>query len=186
VSSSADNVRATEPRGVPRSTESGFSLLELVVAGFILLVALTLANQLLVESQRRIAVSVRELREPEDVLALRLLREDLRASAPIYGSGAVPLECTRPGMTARWEWVEDRLERRVFDETYVDQGARVMLDQIVAFRWRTIVPGAVEVEIVRRRPKIGGALRAGSERWRPVAETLESVRLVGASRTYVP
>lgn len=169
----------------PLRAERGFSLLELTIACALLVLALALANGLLVEAQRRLAIGARAQLEPDDALALRQLRDDLRAAAPVPpGSG--PLDCRRPELTARWELAGERLERRTFDLDGADRGARAMLDRVVAFRWRTIAAGTVEIEIVRRKIPGGTALRAGSARWFQVAETLESARVVAASRVEGP
>lgn len=168
-----------------RPAERGFSLLELMIAVALMIVALALANELLIESQRRLAIGARAQLEPDDSLALRLLRDDLRAAAPIAGWSG-PLDCRRPELTARWELDGETLQRRTFDLDDVDRGARAMLDRVVAFRWRPLAAGAVEVEIVRRRMKQGIALRAGSARWHQIAETLETTRVVAASRVAAP
>ena len=51
-----------------RSPEGGFSLLELTVACALLVLALALANGLLVEAQRRLAIGARAQLEPDDTL----------------------------------------------------------------------------------------------------------------------
>ncbi len=179
-----------KPSRLPRRAERGFSLLELMIAVALMIVALALANELLIESQRRLAIGARAQLEPDDSLALRLLRDDLRAAAPIAGWSG-PLDCRRPELTARWELTGETLQRRTFDLDDVDRGARAMLDRVVAFRWRSIASpsssgGGVEVEIVRRRLEPGIALRAGSARWHQIAETLETTRVVAASRVAAP
>jgi hypothetical protein len=110
----------------------------------------------------------------------------VRAAAPVSVWGGGPLDCRRPEQRARWELTGGRLERRIFDPDGTDRGARPMLDQVVSFLWRPIAPGAVEVEIVRRRRTPGAVLRAGSARWHQVAETLEETRIVAASRSWMP
>lgn len=174
------------PASRPKRTEIGFSLLELTIACAVLVVALALANELLVESQRRLAIGARAQLEPDDSLALRQLRDDLRAAAPVSGWGGGPLDCRRPELTARWELAGEKVARRTLDLDGTDRGARAMLDRVVAFRWRALAPGAVEVEIVRRRAAEGAALRAGSARWHQIAETLEATRIVAASRVETP
>lgn len=174
------------PLRPPRARERGFTLLELLVATAILLLVVLLASQLLVESQRRIALAARELAEPDEVLALRQLRDDLRAALAVHGSGDGPLDCRRADYLARWEVAGERLERRLFDRDGVDRGARPMLDGVARFAWRPLGPAAIEVELLRRRPSAGAALRAGSARWRPLGGDLASVRVVVGRRVGSP
>ena len=165
-----------------RAAERGFTLLELVIASTILMLALLLASGLLVESARVFASAARELREPDDALALRQLAEDLRAAAPVFGGSADRIDAVGIERTVRWELVGERLDRRLFDASGADLGARPMLDQVVTFRWQPLGAGVVRVELVRRRPKAGAALRAATAHWSPLSETLESATLVVGSR----
>jgi hypothetical protein len=167
-----------------RRRERGFSLLELAIAMLLLLLTFAIADGLLAESLRNLVTVARELREPADRIALRQLRDDLRAAAPVsgWGGGAGdPLDCVRADRVVRWALVGDRLERRQLDLDGTDRGARTMLDDVVTFHWQT-VGAATSVEIVRRKRTGKGALAAGSPRWASVAESLESVDLVATSR----
>ncbi len=97
--------------------EGGFTLIELLVSMLVMLLVLMVTNGLLVESLRIFSNSGRELREPGTELALRLLREDLHASAPIAAgvSTHLGLPCRRPERKDVWEMDGNRLVRRTYD-----------------------------------------------------------------------
>jgi prepilin-type N-terminal cleavage/methylation domain-containing protein len=166
--------------------EAGFTLIEIMVSMLVFLVVLMVTNGLLVESLRIFSNSGRELREPGTELSLRLLREDLHASAPIYDpllpSHATALNCQRNDRTEAWEMDGRRLVRRTYDADGNLLGTRPMLDGMVSFHWSTPRPGLVQVVLVRRKPSGASALRVATAAWRSVGDTLESASVVAESR----
>lgn len=174
------------PRGTRQQPPAaGFTLIELVVSMLVFLVVLMVTNGLLVESLRIFSNSGRELREPGTELALRLLREDLHASAPFY-AGTDPistaLNCARPGRTETWEMDGTRLVRRTYDPDGILLGTRPMLDGMVSFAWWTPVDGLVQVVLVRRKPAGASALRVATAAWKSVGDTLEEADVIAGSR----
>lgn len=173
----------------PGGGHGGYTLVELVITLFLLMVAMLIASSLLLEAIRIFSASGRELREPSSELALRLLREDLRTSAPLLvGSGGPgPLDCRRADRTDRWEIAGDRLVRRGIGPLGEDLGARPMLDRVERFTWlagtRT---GLVSVHITRRKPSWASSIRAPTSAWRSVSETIESVTVTAGSRLESP
>jgi len=171
-----------------RAREAGFSLVELLVSMLVLLLVLMVTNGLLVESLRIFSNSGRELREPGTELALRLLREDLHASAPIYNLDHpldptyFALDCRRPERTESWEMDGNRLVRRTYDADGLLLGTRPMLDGMVTFEWWTPIPGLVQVRLVRRRPAGASALRVATAVWKSAGDELEAAQIVAASR----
>lgn len=170
-----------------RRRESGFTLIEIVVSMLVFLVVLLVTNGLLVESLRIFSNSGRELREPATELALRMLREDLHASNPLavsYLPLHTGLPCARTGRSVVWEMDEQRLVRRFYDLDGNLLGTRPMLDGMVSFRWWTppLVPGVVQVELVRRKPAGASALRVATAAWKSVGDTLEQADVVAGSR----
>jgi len=163
-----------------RRSAAGYTLVELLVALVLLSLALALANGLLLESIRIFSTSGRELREPASELALRLLREDLRASAPV--TSMVDLDCRRADRVERWAVDDGRLYRTSLALDGTPIGRRPMLDRMVSFRWTTIGPGLVQVDLVRRRPDGTSAMRAGTSAWRSDGETLEVATVIAGSR----
>ncbi len=173
-------------RGHP---ETGFTLIELLVSMLVMLLVLMVTNGLLVESLRIFSNSGRELREPGTELALRLLREDLHAAAPLaagIGSEEEPmhlaLACRRPDRTEDWEMDGSRLVRRTYDADGVLLGTRPMLDDMVSFAWWTPAAGVVQVRLVRRKPSGASALRVATAAWRSVGDTLEQADVIAGSR----
>jgi len=169
--------------------EAGFTVIELVVTMLLLSIALAIAAGLLVEAVRVYSATGRELREPATELTFRMLREDIRAAAPrpvSSGGTGDPLVLVRESGAQSWNLEGERLERTSFDVDGNDLGARPMLDKVLFFRWRVIPRGRVEVEIVRRRPEFGSALRAATSAWRNHGEILETVTIVVGSRISPP
>ena len=168
-----------------RFRERGFTVVELVVTMLLLSVALAIGAGLLVEAVRIFSATGRELREPASELTFRLLREDVRAAFPRpIGSGLTgqPLDLYRETGRQSWNLEGERLERRSFDAEGNDLGARPMLDKVLFFRWSVLPRGRVEVEIVRRRPAGGSALRAATSAWRSHGEIFEAATIVVGSR----
>lgn len=173
-------VSRTRPRA-----ESGFSLIELLVALLLLLLIFALAGQLLVESGRIHAAVARDLRSVDDDLALRLLRADLRAGVPVSEWPVLwssePLVLRDGERAIAWAVDNERLIRAEAQED-APLAERVQLDGVLALRWRVPFPGLVDVEIVRRRPERAPLARALSAEWRRQGETLESASLSIAAR----
>lgn len=165
--------------------ERGTTLVELLVATLILMVALAIAHGLLVECLRIFAGSSRELRHPDRTLVVRQLRLDLTASDPVprerFWNGE-PLSLRGEQGWIRWRLDDERISRESFAPDGTSLGQRPMLDGVVAFQWRAPLAGLVEVEIQHRLPAGDLALRAGTAAWRRQAERIETVTLVAACR----
>ncbi len=164
---------------------AGFTLVELAVSMLVFLIVLMVTNGLLVESLRIFSNSGRELREPGTELALRLLREDLHASAPFLLG--IPqtysgLACRKPGRTEIWEMDGNRLVRRTQDPDGNLLGTRPMLDGMIGFEWSTDLDGTVHVALTRRKPSGASALRVATAAWKSVGDTLETATVVAGSR----
>lgn len=171
------------------SSTAGFTLIELLVSMLVFLVVLMVTNGLLVESLRIFSNSGRELREPGTGLTLRLLREDLHASAPLpagIGSPLSPvhyaLDCRRPERMEAWEMDGSRLVRRTYDVDGNLLGTRPMLDNMVTFAWWTPAPGLVQLELTRRKPPGASAMRVATAAWKSVGDELEQAVVVAGSR----
>ncbi len=142
-------------REPPRRREAGFTLLELVVATAVLLLAVLLACDLLDESGRLLHHSVRRARDPWTLLPAELLRNDLRGAAtplvlqPPLPPAPPPLRAwqTRAMLlqTADGQVIWQRMpDGRVMRRTTGGAG-RVYLQDVVSFRWRLMEANAVEV-----------------------------------------
>ncbi|HSM13368.1 MAG TPA: prepilin-type N-terminal cleavage/methylation domain-containing protein [Thermoanaerobaculia bacterium] len=168
-----------------RRAQAGFTLVELAVSTLLLLLVLVIAHGLLVESARILRASAERALRPEARLALRQLGRDIRA-APPRSTGplwtSAPLDLALPEGVGRWERAGESLVRRRFAPDGSNLGARPMLDDVVAFRWRTPVPGLLEVEVVRRAPVGSPELRAATALWARDGEALERTVVVASSR----
>jgi len=178
------DLRRRPARDSARSLCRGFSTLELMIAGALLLVALALAAGLLVESQRLIASAGRELRRPALELPLRLLRADLTAGVPV-GSGGFPgepLVILRDGRRIVWALDGEKLERRVEAEAGTAEAGLALLDDVLAFAW-SYNAGLVEVQIVHRGETRAFAVQMATPHWYRRERQLELLRLAVAPRT---
>lgn len=164
--------------------DAGFTLVELLVSMLVLLLVLMVTNGLLVESLRIFSNSGRELREPGTELALRLLREDLHASAPLAPgiSSYLGLPCRKPERKDVWEMDGNRLVRRTYDLDENLLGTRPMLGGMIAFEWSTDINSTVHVRLTRRKPAGASALRVATAAWKSVGDELEQADVLAGSR----
>ena len=157
-------------------SEGGFSLLELVVAGGLLALALLMASQILLESQRLMTRTNRSLVGDSDAFASALIEADLRAgsyvtlSSPEVLAGEwvqEPLEILkRSGERIVYEQSDGSLVRRSIDATGAETGARTVQRTSERWTWRALNRRLFEVRIERRVPSVprGAALLQDRER----------------------
>jgi len=167
-----------------RGRERGFTLLELVIASAVLMVALAIAADLLAESLRLFSGSVVALTRSGEETALRRLAGDLRTLEPLAGTGGawsvLPLELGDGDRRVTWALRSGRLVRAV--RTPEGASAAPLLADLVGFRWRASGAGWIEVGIDRRAPEAPLAWRLASARWRQRDERLETFSLGIAPR----
>ena len=142
----------SEPRiDSGRRGEAGFTLVEMLVASLVLMLALALAAQLLDESGRILAHSVARARDTWTPLTSEWLRNDLRTAtvAPNVEIGDPqdgPLVLAHAFGVAIWHREGATLVR---DEVGV--GQKKLLDRVEAWQWRLVGPNVVEAEVRFRR-----------------------------------
>jgi type II secretory pathway component PulJ len=131
-------------RGAARRGEAGFTILELVVAMVVLLLAVLLACDLLDQSARLLHHSVRRARDPWSLLAAELLRNDLRGAAPpLEWGGHGPLELYTSAGRVTWSRSDDGdLVRAVSGGA-----AHAYIHDVRSFGWRRVAINAVEVTV---------------------------------------
>lgn len=166
----------------------GFTLVELLVALAVLLLVLLLAGQILLESQRMLLRTAAELEGGPTELAISLLESDLQSARSIANprllwTGA-PLRLEgHPDGRLRWEVRDSRLERVLSDARDRDLERRVVVREVVTWRWRSIPPRLVDVAlgVARTRAPRGPALLArGAGTRRELREESLRVALRGA------
>ncbi|MCP4897052.1 MAG: hypothetical protein GY906_08760 [bacterium] len=135
-----------------KDSNAGFSILELVVAMSLVLIAVLAACQLIVESMSIIESTGRSLRDPSTGLASASLRRDIHEAASV--SSAVPGWSYGP-MTLWSQWpetviiekVDDSLVRVVRDTSNQEIERRVLVRGIRSWRWIVVAPGLIDCEL---------------------------------------
>lgn len=173
---------------VPRARRRGFSVVEMIVALTITLVAMTIASQLILESQRRLAHSGRRNLDMSADIALERLRIDVRA-ATTFDAPSVPgvfsdgskeplvLEGHYSGATIAYELFGTDLRRVVYEGIDFNPASqRNVLQNVTDFKWRNHpdVSGLLEVLVTHESTPLMTSLSAAGQR-----ESLEP-----AVRTY--
>lgn len=132
--------------------QGGFTVIELAVATFVLVLGVLLACDLFAESGRVLAHSVRRARDPWTLIAAELLRNDLRgAIAPVPSAGPgvwshEPMELDGAGTAVVWALDGSDLVR-----VPTDGIPRTYLHDVRSFRWRSLTaeaePGTGATEV---------------------------------------
>ena len=128
---------------------AGFTVIEMMIAMTITLVAMAIATELILESQRRLAHSGRRNLDMSVDLAFDQLRLDVRSSTGfdippgmggLYNDGSTTslvIEGHYSGDTIAYELVDGDLRRLVYKGTDFNPASqRVVLKQVGVFRWR--------------------------------------------------
>lgn len=131
--------------GGPRRT-AGWTLLELVVTIFILVLALLLSGPLLETGLRFIAFEQERILEAEATNALKQLRADVTSASEASGKDGELILSLPGGRTITYGLQEDRLRRR-FDEPPKKGGERTVLDGVGLFQWASLPGSAVRIEL---------------------------------------
>jgi prepilin-type N-terminal cleavage/methylation domain-containing protein len=123
-----------------RDDDSGFSLVELVIATLLLLVVLLLATQLLLEGQLLLKRSSAEQINPVPALIAAQLRADIQTARGVGSFAPLGsydrLELFRfPEGRLRYELVDENLERTVWDGEGNLVGTRVVAHDVRRFVW---------------------------------------------------
>ncbi len=172
-----------------QSSASGFTVLELLISFVILMVATTLAGQLLLESQARMAHSMRRALEPVVPIALKQIRADVRASGHVPAldqewSWEPLVLLDHPAGTVTYERVDSDLVRTVdTGETGSESGGeRIVLRSLSIWRWR-LSPGSplplVEIELGHLETPRFSRLAAAGQREAPYPMTRSHLMAVG-------
>ena len=163
------------------SREGGFTVVELLISATLLLLALFLATQILLESQRLFLRTQRTLLAEETDFATQRLRSDLRTadfpSLPILALDGrwMTTDLTLRQGTESIEWAVEgtSLVRRVLASDGEVSAERTMLQTIDSWRWRALSSSLVEVEtgVARQSSPRGSALLLERERRSTSLET---------------
>lgn len=158
----------------PRAAERGFSVVELLISAALLLLAVLMATQILLESQRLFLRSQRELVAEDTDFATHRLRSDLRSadfpSLPIVALDGrwmtSPLTLRRGAGSIVWVLDGEALVRRELAADGEVSAERIMLQRLDSWRWRALSTSLIEVEtgLAVRTASRGSALLLDRER----------------------
>lgn len=166
---------------------AGFTVLELLISFVILLIAMTIAGRLLLESQARMAHAARQALEPVAATALKQIRADIRASESVpafdHEWSWEPLVLRgHPAGTVTYQRTGSDLMRIVNAGSSSETSERLMMRAVSIWRWR-LSPGAplplVEIELGHREIPRLALLAAAGQREAPIP--LPRSHLVAAS-----
>ncbi|HYG64898.1 MAG TPA: prepilin-type N-terminal cleavage/methylation domain-containing protein, partial [Thermoanaerobaculia bacterium] len=139
------------PDRVRGSRAAGFTLVELLVSLLLLLLALGLAAQVLVESSQMLADAAAEQVESPPSLAVARLRADVLGSASFSALEDNLLLQGHPAGSVLYELAGDELRRIVLDTTGEPLGESVLLRGVIGWRCSEVGPRLLAVTIRYRR-----------------------------------
>lgn len=124
---------------VTTSGAGGFTLIEVVIATALLLLAMALASGLLHETAQLLAEEQRAARDVSPELTLAQLRADVQRSRGVRGGaggigGGLEL-ALRGGGALRWHVVDGALVREVVAASGTGDGGRIQLPAVEHFAW---------------------------------------------------
>lgn len=148
------------------------------------MLALAIGAELLQESQRIVAGSVRSLTQRSEETAWLRLASDLRSLDPpgelSSTCNPLPLELTDGARRVAWSLESGRLVRRT--EVAGSAVATPMLADLIGFCWRQELAGWIEVSLTRRAPERALAWRLASAQWKRRDERTEALSIGVAPR----
>jgi hypothetical protein len=149
--------------------QAGFTVLEMMVAAAVMMVAILLASRLLVESQIEMQRRLAELGNPQPRYAEARLRHDLEGAAvvpallPDWRQGGLQLTLAQGGRVL-WRERGGLLERVQLDAIGQEVVVQRLLGDMAGWRWRRPLPGLVDVHLRFRVAQVTGAQALGNRR----------------------
>jgi prepilin-type N-terminal cleavage/methylation domain-containing protein len=163
--------RVRRRRGAP-----GFTLLELLVALGVLLLATVMIGGMLDEARILAGEAGRDLVAPDAAIALARLRRDLRGAASarggLFATGSPLVLEGHPAGRIVYQRVGRRLERSLTEAGGGGTFTATVLEGVAAWSWSETAPGLVEIELAVRLPG-----RGRGRAWQAAQSRLESHRL---------
>lgn len=172
-------------RTTARIASAGFTLLELLVSMILVVLALMLATQLLLESQRTFALAGRAALEPRASSTYARLTSDVQSArgAQQAADGALLLT-GHPEGTLRWERRREELWRTAFTDDGDVRSRRVLLHRVTDWSWswdgslvtaiftyqrgamlRYVTTPSLPPEVIRQERVVVQAHPRGQPRW---------------------
>ncbi len=167
----------------PARGARGFTLVEVLIALVLLILALALAAQLLEESAQRLAAVQGEATEPPADLLLARLRGDVRAAASlaVLPDGALRLD-GHPAGTVVYRRLGSELRREVYGADGELAAATPAWRNVVGFASAALSDRLAAVAVRYRRRKLGRSPLPGLPVDRGPAWEERSESLVAAAR----
>lgn len=155
--------------------ESGFTIVEALIALIIVSVAMIAAARLLLESQNRSVLEQSRVTDPAIPLALQRLKADVAAAASFAGDWqeAEPLLLILPGTTVTYEFSGGNLLR------WVDTDPQVLISGVTRFDWSPHGGGSglLHLEVEYEVGDFGGAIAKYGQRL-PSPKRMEQQTLI--------
>ena len=141
-----------------RASESGFTLVELLISLLVMSLALVLAAQVMMEAAQMLTDAAAEQTDAPMPLVAARLRGDIRAAAGFeveegLEGPALFLEGHPAGLVV-YQKVGDELRRTVLDKTGKVRGEAPALRGVTTWSCAPIAPGLVAVSLSHRRSAI--------------------------------
>ena len=133
-----------------RAREAGFSLIEMMIATFLMVIAMLVASQVLAESVTLLARMAHEQQNVQPAFALQLLSADLENAAGnprILESGRLGIPKQDTSVYYKHDEEEGCLEREVKDAEGKSLGRRCILFQVQSFEFLSLGPGLARVQL---------------------------------------
>ncbi len=178
-----ERAEAADSPGARRSRwEEGFTLLELMVSMLLMAVAVTIAAELLGETQQMLVDAGREALDPPAALIAKLLRADVQGAAGAVAAQNPDLSCAflelagRPPGPIFYRLVAGNLVRSVLAADGTPLGSAVLLRGATAFHCATSSVGGPTVVLLdygyRRSRTRRSPLMLVPSLWAPAREVV--------------
>lgn len=148
----------------PRARASGFTVIEMAITMVLIVFALGLVSELLLDSQRLFLRAERETRDVEASVLERRIRLDVQAANGALATDSLPttglwtqdpLVLSLPAGGFLTYFVdEEELKRATFDTDGKLQTQRRVAVRVQSWSWRLVANGLLDIELTRQTGEV--------------------------------